>query len=441
MTRNRTLYLFILIAAYLLAGHPLATRSHGQNTPGSTGSVHSVGVSPARNGGDIPGADDYAKTLQDVWSEVKRHFYDPRLHGVDWDHVRDQYLAQVNNVRSKSDFKELVNRMLRELHASHTDFVTTDDVEYYMMWAVRTQQTEGNEVAQIGVMGQPEADGYHVSAVLNGEAAIKAGIEPGDVLLTADGEPYLSAASLRNKAGREVRVGVRGVDGKSRFVEVVPTSKNILKSFLDATRTSAQILNVNGKRIGYVHLWTMATDVFRRTLEGLVLGRLHDTDGLILDLRDGYGGTPFGFSDVFLRPDLSWEMQAHDGATRLSYTGYGKPMVVLINSGTRSAKEFLTYQLKSAHRATIIGLRTAGAFLGASFIPIGKDNLLELAVEGLRVNGAPLENRGVDPDVVVAAAGTYTDRDAQLLYAENLLGHTPTPPNRDSGAPGIIHVH
>jgi C-terminal processing protease CtpA/Prc len=65
---------------------------------------------------------------------------------------------------------------------------------------------------------------------------------------------------------------------------------------------------------------------------------------------------------------------------------------------------------------------------------------LELAIQGLRVNGLRLENRGVDPDVPVAPGEIYTDHDAQLLRAEQILAHTSQPVVPSQQNPATIHV-
>ena len=44
-------------------------------------------------------ADD--TTFEDVWQTVRDRFYDPRLHGLDWSAVREQY--RVNAAQAKSD--------------------------------------------------------------------------------------------------------------------------------------------------------------------------------------------------------------------------------------------------------------------------------------------------------------------------------------------------
>ena len=115
--------------------------------------------------------------------------------------------------------------------------------------------------------------------------------------------------------------------------------------------------------------------------------------------------------------------------------------MALINEGTRSAKEFLSYQLKTSHRATLVGTRTAGAFLGAEFVDIGDDGMLELAGVGLKLNGIPLENNGVMPDLVAPAKDTYTEQDAQLAQAKQTLIEPFARSYPGTNLPTIIHVN
>lgn len=368
------------------------------------------------------GGRDYTAAFDKVVQTVRDHFYDKTLHGVDWTKVTTGYRAQLRDVKSKAEFSTLINTMLGELKASHTGYLTQDDAEYYMLSSVMAGDLQGRKVEQIGVMGRQEASGFFVAGVLDGGPAEKAGIKSGDQLVAADGEPFTSAGSFRGKEGKSVSVRLRrGGQEDLRTVTVMPEKRNVLKAFLDATRESARVLNVEGKRLGYVHLWTMGNDAFREALDSLVLHKLYDTDGLILDLRDGYGGIPWGYSDVFVRPDVTWEQQMRGENPLSRHTGYGKPMVVLINGGTRSAKEFLTYQFKAAKRATVVGTRTAGAFLGAGAYQINDDALLELPVVGLRLDKIRLEGAGVAPDILVRSEASYTERDTQLAQARQTL--------------------
>jgi carboxyl-terminal processing protease len=290
-------------------------------------------------------------------------------------------------------------------------------------------------------MGKVVSGVYLVSAVLDGGPAQKAGIQAGDSILSADGAPFTTSGSFHGKEGKKVQLTVKREGAAySVLIDVVPVKQNQLRAFLNATRNSAHVINVQGKRIGYVHLWTMANDNFKNALDGIVINQLHDTDGLILDLRDGFGGIPFGYIDVFTRPDVSWESQYRGGQPSVTHTGYNKPIVVLINEGTRSAKEFFSYQFKSSHRALLVGKQTAGAFLGAGSFPISDTGLLEMAIVGLRIDGIKLEQDGVRPDVEVDAKDSYTDRDQQMKVATDRLIQQITK-TAHPGTSGEITVH
>lgn len=379
---------------------------------------------PSRSIRQASGYDANARAGQfdKVCSAIQKQFYDKNFNGVDWMRICDLYRSKLSGVRSKAEFKALVNAMLGELHVSHTSYVDDTDIDYSMLGAVMEQDLQGHKVAHIGIMGHPVGAEFIVTGIFDGGPAEKAGLLTGDRILSVDGKPFETAGSFKGKEGQTVSVQFRREGNPApQTADVTPVKQNVVKAFLDATLQSARILTVGKQKIGYVHLWTMGNDAFKTTLEQLVLGKLHNTDGLILDLRDGYGGNPFGYADVFFRPDVAWEQRYHGSPASTKYTGYGKPMVALIDGGSRSAKEFFTYQLKKTRRAVLVGTTTAGAFLGAGKVDIGADGMLELAIVGLRVDEKVLEGVGVTPDVVVPLAHAYTDRDTQLLRAEEIL--------------------
>jgi carboxyl-terminal processing protease len=365
-------------------------------------------------------AAQYEVKFDEVVRVIRDRFYDPKLHGVDWEKTAKEFRGRLKNVKNRGEFVTLVNSMLDELKASHTEYITDDDVGFAMIKAVMGGGLNGNAVEHIGVMGTRQQGEFTTAGVLEGYPAEKAGIRSGDVLLEVNGKPFQSAGSFHGMAGKSLTLTYRR-GTEIRTTQVMPLKENPVQSFLTATKRSIKTLDIDGKKIGYIHLWTMAFDDFRALLENTVRGKLHDTDGLILDLRDGYGGRPWGYADPFFMPDVTWEQQIRDSRPVTTKGGYGKPMVVLINKGTRSAKEFFAYQFKKTKRATLVGTTTAGAFLGASSQAIGNDGLLELAVVGLKVDGKRFEGVGVEPDVVVEPSDTYGENDAQLIQAKTIL--------------------
>ena len=55
-----------------------------------------------------------------IWKQVKEKFYDPNLHGADWDYYRDNYAQFLPYIDNYFDFQELLSEMLGELNGSHT---------------------------------------------------------------------------------------------------------------------------------------------------------------------------------------------------------------------------------------------------------------------------------------------------------------------------------
>lgn len=55
-----------------------------------------------------------------IWQQVKDKFYDPKLHGIDWQGYRDNYARFLPHINNNYDFSEMVSEMLGELNASHT---------------------------------------------------------------------------------------------------------------------------------------------------------------------------------------------------------------------------------------------------------------------------------------------------------------------------------
>ncbi len=136
--------------------------------------------------------------------------------------------------------------------------------------------------------------------------------------------------------------------------------------------------------------------------------------GVILDLRDGYGGAWWEYLDAFF-PDRGDYFVAHtfnaDGAAepvaaeaQVNNEAYSGPMAVLINAGTRSGKEALAYQFVKTGRATVIGTTTAGAFSGGMGIFAQRDAgyVLYLAVLEMRLDDRVIEGVGVAPHIEVS---------------------------------------
>jgi carboxyl-terminal processing protease len=283
------------------------------------------------------------------------------------------------------------------------------------------QGTNGQEMAHIDAWFRPGKDGYTVQMVLNGGQAEKAGLRKGDLVVSIENQPFTPVQSMMPYIGKEATIRFKR-GGKEFQGKVEVQQDPAMQMFLDASRRSTKVIEHGGKKIGYFHLWTQANDSFRNALSNAVYGPLSQTDAFILDLRDGFGGRPEGFADPFFRPEstLEWKMNPNAPGMKQLF-GYQRPLVVLINEGSRSAKEVLSQILKSSKRATLIGSTTAGHVLGTSPMPIEDWAYLEIPMVEVITDGVRLEGKGVEPNIALPAEFDAEGNDLHLKRALEFL--------------------
>jgi carboxyl-terminal processing protease len=128
------------------------------------------------------------------------------------------------------------------------------------------------------------------------------------------------------------------------------------------------------------------------------------SEGMIIDIRDGFGGGPATeYIHLFLKGGLETitiESIYRDQKYK-STVGFSKPVIVLINGGSRSGKELLAYYFKKTCRGVLVGERTAGFVTGGNKRHISKDSFLYYGACMKVIDGKRLEGVGVEPDIEV----------------------------------------
>jgi len=150
------------------------------------------------------------------------------------------------------------------------------------------------------------------------------------------------------------------------------------------------VIEHQGKRIGVIHLWHFMTGEVVRTLADAIQGELADTDALVLDIR-GRGG----------RADVVRRILNLFSGRRPTWT---KPVVCLIDKGSRSAKEIFAFKWKQREVGPLIGETTAGACIGCTFVQLSDSSILMVPMTNVSrmTDGVDLEGVGVDPTEPVA---------------------------------------
>jgi carboxyl-terminal processing protease len=352
--------------------------------------------------------------FNEVWQNVNDNFYDPKFNGIDWKTLREKYEPFVRQTKSLDEASPVINQMLSELNTSHTRFYTKSEPAYYQLLGIFDNGSFLKEIKKvfpdgkleytdIGVFTKEINGKIFISAILDGSPAAQAGLKVGDQILTIDDNKYQPIESFVDKADKEVKISIqRSVESESiETITVIPKKLNPKTIFLEAMRASLEIIKRDRQNLGYVHIWSYAGDQYQELLtQELIYGKLKEADGLILDLRDGWGGASPDYLSIFTAKVPSLTQVSRRGRSTTEYQ-WKKPVVLLVNQGTRSGKEILAYGFQQYDIGSVIGTKTAGAVVGGSPFLMQDGSLLYLAVVDVFVNGERLEGKGVIPNIEV----------------------------------------
>jgi carboxyl-terminal processing protease len=371
---------------------------------------------------------------EEAWRIVGRAFYDESRIEQIWGDARLKHAPALQAAGSETELSAAINKMLAELKASHTAHYTPLQPAYYELIDIFSRGGEfrrrierlfpRGEVAYVGIgANTKETDGRtFVTGVYERGPAHKAGLLAGDEILTADGEPFHAVRSFRERQDQPVALRIRRHAATEPIqLAVTPERLRPGDGFLAALEGSARVIESAGVKIGYVHIWSYASDRYHQALaEILARGVLKDADALVLDLRDGWGGAQPDYAELFVGGGPDMLRIDRDGREHLSYFRWKRPVVALVNEGTRSGKEIIAHTLQK-RGIPLVGTRTAGFVLAGTVQLLSDDSLLLFAVQDVRVDGERLEGVGVKPDVEVAFDLRYAaGRDPQLDRAVDM---------------------
>lgn len=252
--------------------------------------------------------------------------------------------------------------------------------------------------------GTTGGQGIEVGSVQPGSPAARAGVLPGDVLLSVGRRDVTTAdvptvaALLRGAEDTEVTISVRR-GSATRTVRL--------------TRATFPTPDVSVERLRG-NIVRVSVTAFSRGVGADVQRALDTSDGrpaggVILDLRDNPGGLldeAVSVASAFLDggPVVSYERRGRPQETLEAFSGgdVATPLVVLVNPATASAAEVVVAALQDRNRAVVVGTRTYGKGSVQEPSTLSDGSALELTVgRYLTPAGRSLDGVGVEPDVVV----------------------------------------
>ena len=364
--------------------------------------------------------EERAYIFNHVWQQVKDKFYDPKLHGVDWEGYKKTYAKFLPYINNNYDFRDMLSEMLGELNGSHTG------ARYYPDGATL-------KTAALGLFfdNDYEGDGLKVEEVINrGPFAVRnTGVKKGCIIEAIDGQKIAKGSDytslLDGKAGKMTRVSVFDPSRKKRFDVVVRAISRsaqadlLYRRWVDRNREMVDSLS-NGT-IGYVHVKAMDSESFRTVFSQLLSDSMRQKKAVIVDERHNGGG--------WLHDDLCTLLSGKQYAKFIAhgkYIGYDpwnkwvKPSCVMICEDDYSNGHGFPAVYKTLGIGKLVGAPVAGTMTAVWWERMMNGMIFGIPQVGNQaMDGTFFENKELKPDIEVynTPADYETGNDEQLKAA------------------------
>lgn len=364
--------------------------------------------------------EERAYIFNHVWQQVKDKFYDPKLHGVDWEGYKKTYAKFLPYINNNYDFRDMLSEMLGELNGSHTG------ARYYPEGATL-------KTAALGLFfdNDYEGDGLKVEEVINrGPFAVRnTGVKKGCIIEAIDGQKIAKGSDytslLDGKAGKMTRVSVFDPSRKKRFDVVIRAISRsaqadlLYRRWVDRNREMVDSLS-NGT-IGYVHVKAMDSESFRTVFSQLLSDSMRQKKAVIVDERHNGGG--------WLHDDLCTLLSGKQYAKFIAhgkYIGYDpwnkwvKPSCVMICEDDYSNGHGFPAVYKTLGIGKLVGAPVAGTMTAVWWESMMNGMIFGIPQVGNQaMDGTFFENKELKPDIVVynTPADYETGNDEQLKAA------------------------
>ena len=339
-----------------------------------------------------------------AWRQVKAKFYDPTIHGIDWNMYKATYAKFLPHINNNYDFQELLSEMLGELNSSHTG------------GRYSPQTVNPDATAALGLLYDEtfKGNGLKITEVITGGPADKTAskIKAGIIIEKIDGEVVTDkedwAKLLNRKTGKNTLLSMYDAKNNSRFEEAVkPISfgeesalmyKRWVKLMYD------KVDKLSGGKVGYVHVQGM-NDGSYRTVVDEVMGRNKNKQALIVDTRFNGGGWLHNDLNTFLsgNTDLRFAPQGNKVSPTEPMDRWQSPSCVLMSEGNYSDAFIFPYVYKANSIGKLIGMPVPGTGT-AVWWETQIDPTIVFGIPMVATIGKenrPTENLELEPDIKV----------------------------------------
>jgi carboxyl-terminal processing protease len=342
---------------------------------------------------------DDLRTFTDVFNQARRNY--------------------VEEVDDKTLLDAAIRGMLQELDP-HSSFLPAKEYE-------TLNDTAQGRYSGIGIDVEASEGKLVVRAIINDSPADLAGLNPGDVITSIDGQPIRGRPlpeamdELKGEPGSEVELTVMPPEGEEREL-------SITRQYLQVPTLSFDLI---GDSYGYFKVTQFhreIADQLEQSLESIKKEGI-ELSVLIIDLRNNPGGVlkpAVAMADGFLEDGVIVSTRGRNSTMQLEFTAHPgqwlprTPVMLLVDRGTASAAEVLAGALQDHSRALVVGERTFGKGSVQSVLPLRNGAGIKLTTALYYTpSGRSIQATGIEPDITLdsidkAQNGDIRKREADL---------------------------
>lgn len=334
------------------------------------------------------------------------------------------YLGDIDDEKLKEG---AIKGYIEGLGDPYTEYISKDDMETYL------EDTLGNFVG-IGIymVKDENTNTIKVLAPIEDSPAEKAGVLPGDTIVSIDGTQY-SGDQMSVAANK-----IKGEEGSTVKLQILRDNQTL---DFEIKRENIKVNPVDGKvlenNIGYIQFSSFdegTAEDFKAKYEEL---KNQGINSLIIDLRNNGGGIvdeALQIANYILDKDsvVLYEVDKNNKEDVKKTTDdpiINVPIILLTNENTASASEILAGALKDAGKAKIVGTKTYGKGVIQQVMTLKDGSGLKITTEKyLTPNRSEINKIGIEPDEKVELPDSLKNQlvidekeDTQLQKAIEML--------------------
>ena len=352
---------------------------------------------------------EWRQIFNDAWRIERDFFYDPNMHGVDWNEMRERYGALLDDVVTRWDLNFIIGELIAELNASHAYRGGGD-----------TERPDRMGVGLLGCDFTLENGAYRISRILDAAAwdsearsplnAPGVEVDEGDYLLAVNGVPLDTSkdpwAAFQGLADKTVELTVNDepeMEDARRVLVKTLSSEFRLRNLAWIEANRSKVEEATDGRVGYIYVPN--TSISGQTELVRMFQGQYSKEALIIDERFNSGGQiPDRFIELLNRPLYNyWRVRDGEDWQWPPVAQVG-PKVMLINPWSGSGGDLFPWYFHEAGLGPLIGTRTWGGLIGITGAPPLIDNgVATVPTFGIySLDGKwIIEGHGVDPDIEV----------------------------------------